>query len=193
MGVDESVTPLPSDAKNRAKEIVSFWTSQEPSKQFTADPDFDSYIQRRFGEDVELALKGNLHDWRLDPVGTLALVILLDQFCLNIFRGHGRRYVGEKPAREVSRFAFAHDHLAFHPKAYHSWYYLPFMHSENIADQEESVRLFSQPGFEGYLDFAKGHYDIILRFGRFPHRNQELGRVSTSEELEYLENGGFRA
>lgn len=175
------------------EEVITFWSSQKPELQFNATPEFDELLRRNYKEILDLSLEGGLESWKKSAKGSLALVLLLDQFCLNIYRGNGKRYEGEKPALEIAKEAIAAGHENEHPQEHRVWYYMPFMHSEILGAQEESLRLFSQAGYEKFLPFAQGHYDIVKRFGRFPHRNKELNRESTAEELDFLASGGFSA
>jgi uncharacterized protein (DUF924 family) len=129
---------------------------------------------------------GDLDSWQNTPEGALALVIVLDQFPLNMFRGKPESFSTESQSREVARKAIAKgwdEKLEISSLAF---LYMPFMHSENLEDQDRSVYLFEAAGLIDNLRFAKHHRELIRRFGRFPHRNAILGRESSEEELEYL-------
>ena len=170
-----------------AQAVLDFWFSGSSSRHwFNSTPDLDQDIRERFEGIWQLARDGALSVWEQTPSGALALVIVLDQFPLNMYRGQALSFRTEKQARAVAERAIergfdrrlAGERLAF--------LYLPFMHSESLADQDRSVALYSKAGLEKNLGFALGHRDIIRRFGRFPHRNRILGRESSAEELAWL-------
>jgi uncharacterized protein (DUF924 family) len=178
---------MDESAENEIKDIVSFWFS-EPVKKlwFNATPEFDAELEQKYLSLVECAERGELNDWAEDAYGALALVIILDQLPLNIFRGQARSFATEAKAREFAQRAIDNgldQTLSGEQKAF---LYLPFMHSENLADQDKSVELFEQAGLTENVRYAKHHRDLIRRFGRFPHRNRVLGRESTAEEIDYL-------
>jgi uncharacterized protein (DUF924 family) len=152
-------------------------------------------MRSRFGALVEEALVGSLDHWTATPEGTLALILLLDQFTRNIFRGTPRAFAGDEAALgHAQRMVQAGLDRRF--DALRRWFiYLPFEHSERLDDQYESVRLFGElarEGQHGSMEWAQKHFDVIRRFGRFPHRNGILGRVSTPEEAEFLRQPGSR-
>jgi uncharacterized protein (DUF924 family) len=170
-------------------DILDFWFS-EPSRRrwFKSTSGFDRELAERFEELHVMAADGVLADWEQSPDGALALVILLDQIPLNIYRGEPRCFATEGLALAVAGRAIARgldrelapERLAF--------LYMPYMHSESLTDQERSVELYTQPGLEHHLKWARHHRDIVRRFGRFPHRNAVLGRESTPEEQRYLDS-----
>src|ERR1051325_7354306 len=189
---------------SRAEAILSFWFGEPRDDQayceerrrlwFAQDPQFDQEIRDRFAGDYQLAAEGKLTDWRDSPRSALALLILLDQFPRNMFRGDPRAFATDPLAREVAaglvhrgsdRQLLAVERL---------FVYLPFMHSEDLTDQRQSVALFHQLAQECvYLDsrsYARRHKETIERVGRFPHRNAVLGRPSTTEESEFLRQPG---
>jgi uncharacterized protein (DUF924 family) len=160
---------------------------------FRKSSDTDALIRERFGMLVEAALRGELDDWSQSPRGTLALIIVLDQFTRNIHRDTPRAFSGDAAAlAHARRLVERGDDLAL-PLVERWFAYMPFEHSESLHDQGESVRLFEQlaaQGLESPLPWARAHFDVIRRFGRFPHRNEILGRASTPEELEFLSQPG---
>ncbi len=184
-------------------DILAFWFGRpgEPgygqprAEWFRKDSGFDAEIRSRFLPAVEAALAGQLAAWGDNQQGLLALLILLDQFPRNLFRGEAKAFAGDPQARRLAERALdlAWDKgLSAVEKLF---VYLPFEHSEALADQERSVALFSalaagHPGCEGFLDYAHRHHEVIARFGRFPHRNAALGRPSTLEETSYLAQPG---
>jgi uncharacterized protein (DUF924 family) len=127
-----------------------------------------------------------LDDWQQSATGSLALVIVLDQFPLNMFRGTAKSFSTGAQSRSVARSAIEKSYDQELPADQRSFLYMPFMHSEDLDDQAFGVELFSQPGLENNLRFAKHHYGIIERFGRFPHRNEILARESSEAEIKYL-------
>lgn len=186
-----------------AAEILAFWFGRpgEPgygqprAEWFRKDAGFDAEIRSRFLPAVEAALAGQLAAWGDDQQGLLALLILLDQFPRNLFRGEARAFVGDPPARRLAERALDRGWDKGLSAVEKLFVYLPFEHSEALADQERSVALFSalaagHPGCEGFLDYAHRHHEVIARFGRFPHRNAALGRPSTPEETSYLAQPG---
>jgi len=162
----------------------------------------DQLIEQQFGELVASALAGKLNDWRQQPNGSIALVILLDQFTRNIFRGTARAFSGDPLALALSHALVTDKKDTLLPAIYRVFLYIPYEHSENIEHQRSAVALFDQlvkdsaepiqeqiASFERY---AQAHYKVINTFGRFPHRNTVLGRSSTKAELTHLEkHGGF--
>jgi uncharacterized protein (DUF924 family) len=174
-----------------AEEVVEFWRNAGPSMWFAKDPQFDRSFRERFLQLYEKAAQGELQEWSKDPRSTLALLILLDQFPRNSFRGTPRMYATDELARKEAETAIALGHDQAVPKELRLFFYLPFAHSENLADQERSVEL-ARGLSQNDVAHAEHHRDIVKRFGRFPHRNAILGRVSTPQEEAYLNNGGYR-
>lgn len=172
--------------------VVAFWRKAgEQGKWFEKDTAFDREFRNRF-LDLHLAVAARQHDdWMAWPEGAIALLVLTDQFPRNAFRGTPRMYATDPLARHYARQALEAGYMRLVEAELRLFFCLPFAHSENIADQDLSVRLNAGLG-ESWLSHAQGHRDIIQRFGRFPHRNPILGRTMTPEELEYLERGGFQ-
>ena len=169
-------------------EVLDFWFGElGPRQWFAHDAALDERIRARFG-----ALHQRLLDTQAREVELLggraaqAAVIVLDQFSRNLHRGDARAYAGDALARQLAREALACGEDAGLSPERRLFLYLPFEHSEELADQELSVCLHEQLGNEGWLQYARAHRDLVARFGRFPHRNQVLGRQSTPEELESL-------
>lgn len=168
-------------------DILDFWFSEKVRPLwFNSTPEFDAELKKRFIDIYSAALDGKLSTWQESVEGCVALVIVLDQFPLNMFRGRPESFVGEAKARAITRAAVAKGFDRQIPAEQKAFLYLPLMHSENLEDQELSVRLYEAAGLKENLRFARHHRDIIQRFGRFPHRNRILGRSSTPAELEYL-------
>src|SRR5215475_15535903 len=174
-----------------ADEIVSFWRAAGPDRWFNKDETFDDEIRRRFLESHEAAAAGKSTDWEQSAQGALALLILLDQFPRNMFRGEARAFATDALARAVAAGALVRGFDGQVPKELFNFFYLPFEHSEDIADQERCIALNKATGDAENLKWAELHADIIRRFGRFPHRNAALGRVTTPEEQAFLDGGGF--
>jgi uncharacterized protein (DUF924 family) len=167
--------------------ILTFWFGLERKAWFAKNPAFDEEIRSRFLGLYEDALAGKLDQWKQEARSALALVILLDQFPRNMFRDSARAFEGDALAREAARTILEAGWDRAMSDDERTFAYLPFEHSESLADQELSVRLF-----EGNQNFewARRHWDIIQRFGRFPHRNAILGRTSTPEETAFLKTPG---
>lgn len=171
--------------------ILAFWRAAGPDKWFNKDNVFDDAIRSRFLPTYEAAAAGHLGTWEDTPESTLALVIVLDQFPRNMFRGDKRAFAADPLARQVVERAIARGFDQKFQPAERSFFYLPFEHSEDLADQERCVALFRAMGDAEVLKWAELHADIIRRFGRFPHRNAALGRATTVDEQSFLDNGGF--
>jgi uncharacterized protein (DUF924 family) len=172
-------------------EILAFWRAAGPDKWFEKDDAFDADIRARFLATYEVAAAGRLAAWEDDPDDALALVIVLDQFPRNMFRGDARTYAADPLARAVADRAIARAFDQRFPPIERRFFYLPFEHSENLADQERSVALCRAANDEEGVKYAEIHADIVRRFGRFPHRNRVLGRATTAEEQAFLDAGGF--
>ncbi len=171
------------------EDIIEFWYADENRELwFKSTPEFDRELQRRFRQTWEQARRGELDHWRAHAEGCLALVIVLDQFPLNMFRGEAQSFATEAQSREVARHALEQGFDRECSTEHKAFLYMPFMHSEDLADQELSLRLYAAPGLESNLRFARHHHDIVARFGRFPHRNAALGRDSSEAEIEYLDS-----
>lgn len=173
-----------------AKDIVTFWREAGFDRWFTKDAAFDAEIKQRFLPTYEAAAAGKLRDWENTAEGALALLIVLDQFPRNMFRGDKRAFATDPLARAVTAGALikGYDAEAGDLRAF---FYLPFEHSEDLADQERGVALYKAAGDDEGLKWGEIHADIIRRFGRFPHRNAVLGRTTTPEEQKFLDDGGF--
>jgi uncharacterized protein (DUF924 family) len=173
------------------KQIVSFWAKAGETRWFKKDPAFDQKIREEFLVTHQAAEMEKLGEWETNAEGALALILLLDQFPRNMFRGTARAFANDPQARAVASRAIKRGFDKKMPNGLRSFFYMPFEHSEDLADQEKCLKLFRAMKDKDMIHWAKVHYDIIKRFGRFPHRNEILGRNSTPEETAFLENGGF--
>lgn len=171
-------------------EVVRFWREAGREAWFTKDAALDAAFRARFETLHWAAARRELDDWAATAEGLLGLMILLDQFPRNAFRGTGHMYATDPLARMFARAAVDSGLDQQVPEEMRLFVYLPFAHSEELADQQLSVRLQSALGPE-QESHARGHHDIIARFGRFPHRNPLLGRQTTAEEASFLAEGGF--
>ncbi len=170
--------------------LLAFWFADENKKSwYDSTPAFDQLCQERFGALVDRAAKGDLSSWAETADGALALVLLLDQMPRNIYRGKPRAFQTDPDAVEIASRAIEHGFDRELEIERRKFLYLPYMHSEVLAEQERSVALSLALNDEETLSYAEDHADIIRRFGRFPHRNAILGRASTSEELAFLRDG----
>lgn len=174
-----------------ADEVLSFWRDAGEARWYAKDDAFDAAIRDGFGPLWEEAAAGRLKDWERSDEGTLALVIVLDQFPRNMFRNDPRAFSTDALAREVASGALDRGVDKRIDGELRQFLYLPFMHSEDLADQERCVALFEPLGNENNTKYAIIHADIIRKFDRFPHRNSVLGRETTSEEQAFLDSGGF--
>ena len=169
------------------QKIIDFWFSDETRKLwFKSTPEFDREMTARYQDTWERACRGELDHWMQTAQGCLALVIVLDQFPLNMFRGTAQSYASEARSREVAATAIERGFDSTLPAEQRAFLYMPYMHSEALEDQVLALQLFDQPGFESNFRFARHHHAIIEKYGRFPHRNAVLGRDSTEAEIEYL-------
>jgi len=191
-------------------EIIEFWFPPEQARAdalwWGKDPALDAEIERRFGPTLARASQGELDDWAASARGRLALVVVLDQFSRNIYRGDAKTYAQDARARALAHEGLSRGHdreLTPHQRLF---LYMPLEHSEALDDQQRCVELVealaadvaAEPGvsedrrkrFANYIDYAIAHRDIVARFGRFPHRNEILGRESTAEEREFLTKPG---
>jgi uncharacterized protein (DUF924 family) len=187
----------------RAAEVLDFWFGPPDAMGrlgtreawFRKDPAFDATIRDRFGDLIDAALRGELDTWEADPRSALALLIVLDQFTRNTRRDRAGAFAGDAQALGIARRMVAAGQDRPLPGVMRQFLYLPYEHSESLADQDEALRLFAQlgrdhPELAGLLQWAQKHQVIVARFGRFPHRNAVLGRASTDAELEFLKQPG---
>ncbi len=183
-------------------EILEFWFGQpdeadygkQRSFWFTKKPEFDQEVRTRFLTYYEQAVAGKLDYWKNLPRSCLALILLLDQFPRNMFRGTAQAFASDPQALSAAQHAVAKGYDQELLMVQRWFVYLPFEHSENLAHQRQSVKLFAtlsdDPDNDAVLDYAIRHYWVIHRFGRFPHRNEILGRATTPEEAEFLKQPG---
>ena len=187
----------------RATEVLDFWFGkpgethhlQTRPEWFRKDEAFDALIAQRFGPLIDAALRGELAAWATEPRSALALIVVLDQFTRNTRRGTAGMFAGDDQALATARALVERGDDLRLAGVQRQFVYLPFEHSETLADQLECLRLFEQlgrdePPLAGLLEWAQKHHDIVARFGRFPHRNAALGRESTAEEIEFLKQPG---
>ena len=186
MTASEGELPLRSVA-----DVLAYWRALGPERWFTADAAVDAEIRARFQSLYTAALAGLLLNWEGDAAGALAHIIVLDQFPRNMFRGSAAAFAADPLARAAAGRAIDRSFDRQADKVERRFFYLPYMHSESLADQERCCDLCQAAGDEHTLKFAEIHTDIIRRFGRFPHRNAVLGRVTTAEEQAFLDGGGF--
>ncbi|MGR4069018.1 DUF924 family protein [Billgrantia sp. C5P2] len=171
--------------------VIAFWFEElEPAQWFRKDIELDGMIRERFGALHAAAAAGELWPWRDTPQGRLAEILVLDQFSRNLYRDDPRAFAQDPMALVLAQEAVAQGHDRELDVLWRSFLYMPYMHSESLAIHDEALRLFDQPGLEDNLRFEHLHRDILLRFGRYPHRNAILGRESSEEELAFLEQPG---
>lgn len=173
-----------------AADIVAFWRDAGAAKWFQGGEAFDAVCRDRFEAEHLSAARGELADWLGDAESSLALLILLDQIPRNIYRDSGHAFATDGLARRYAREAIKAGHDAHCDADLRGFFYLPFEHSESMADQHRSVELFAALDNHTMYEFALKHREVIEKFGRFPHRNAALGRTSTPDELAWLEAGG---
>lgn len=177
------------DIHKDLQEVINFWfTELTPEDWYSGDAALDEKIRERFSETHARVAANEYWRSRTSPEGFLAEIIVLDQFSRNMFRGSGQAFAFDGQALLLSQTAIAAGHDKAMDTNHKQFLYMPFMHSESKAIHEEAMTLFESLGSESSLKYEKIHKDIIDRFGRYPHRNQVLGREATPEEKEYLEN-----
>ena len=174
----------------KAKACADFWLNAGYKAWFAKNEAFDAEFKARFLDDHFAAARRERDGWMAHPESAFALLLLLDQFPRNSFRGTGHMYATDPLARHFARKALEAEHDRKIAASARVFFYLPFSHSEHLADQELAVQLNEPLGGE-FLKHAVGHRDIVSRFGRFPHRNRILGRDTTPEEQAFLDKGGF--
>ncbi len=173
------------------QEIIEFWFEEiEPAQWWKKDEAFDQLIRERFAGVHAKAVRGELSGWRKTPEGRLAEIIVLDQFSRNMFRGKPESFAYDQQALQLAQEAIEVGADRDLTPAQRSFLYLPFMHSESLAVHKQALELYQKNGIRTNLDFEIKHKRIIERFGRYPHRNAVLGRVSTPEEIEFLKQPG---
>lgn len=174
--------------------VLDFWFGEKGSDTFGSTrpewfkktPQFDNQIRDKFNAHVEDALDGSHLGMMDSKMGSLSLIILLDQFPRNLFRGTAKAFAGDKRALEMANEAVRMGFDRHLPKSQQMFFYLPFEHSESLDDQRRCIELFKAADNDDMVKWARAHHDIIARFMRFPHRNEALGRESTAEELDFL-------
>jgi uncharacterized protein (DUF924 family) len=171
--------------------ILAFWREAGRARWYKRNDAFDAEVGRRFFPLWKRATAGELASWEESDEGALALIIALDQFPRNMFRGTPEAFASDALARDVARRAIARGVDRRIDPILLEFLYLPFMHSEHLPDQLHCIALFQDADNAENLKYAREHADIIRRFGRFPHRNCVLGRPTTEEEQAFLDNGGF--
>ena len=179
------------EAQVTPADILAFWRDAGPDRWYTPDDSFDAEVRQRFLDLWRQAAAGELSSWQASDDGALALVIVLDQFPRNMFRGEIGTYASDPLAREVAARAIERGLDARVDPALREFLYLPLMHSEHLADQLRCIELSRTAGITESAKWAEHHAGIIRRFGRFPHRNRILGRATTPEEQAFLDEGGF--
>lgn len=173
------------------EDVLNFWTDAGSKKWFVKSDEFDAEIKASFGQTLEDAIAGDCDNWTDTPDGTLALLILLDQFSRNLFRNDARAFAQDEKSLTILHAAIqSGDDLKIRQDLA-AFVYMPLMHSEKLSDQELCIEQMTRLNLEGNVKFAIIHRDIIRDFGRFPHRNAVLGRKTTDEEQVFLDKGGF--
>jgi uncharacterized protein (DUF924 family) len=173
-------------------DVLAFWRDAGPDRWYTRDDAFDADLRARYLHLWQSAAAGQLSTWEDSDDGALALTIVLDQFPRNMFRGDPKAYASDAAARQVASRAIDRGADTRVAEDLRCFLYLPFEHSEHLADQLRCVDLFRKAGDADNLRYAEDHAAIIRRFGRFPHRNRILGRAMTAEEQTFLDEGGFQ-
>ncbi|MHB0776509.1 DUF924 family protein [Halomonas sp. WWR20] len=173
------------------EDVLQFWfEALKPRQWFIRDDALDSEITRRFGDLLAAAGRAELWRWRRSDAGRLAEIVVLDQFSRNVYRDTPAAFGNDPLALALAQEAVAAGVDSRLDTLRRSFVYMPFMHSESLLIHEQAMQLFDQPGLEDSLDFERRHHDILLRFGRYPHRNAILGRTSSEEEQAFLKTPG---
>jgi uncharacterized protein (DUF924 family) len=183
-----------SGQREQASQVLAFWFSEtQPRQWFAKDLAFDALVGERFVGLTRRAIAGELDAWSAEPTEALALVLLLDQFPRQIWRDTAMAFAGDPQAQALSLQALDRGWVEAEPEeARRQFWLMPLMHSEDLAVQEAALPLFERFSNARTADFAHRHRDVIGRFGRFPHRNEALGRVSSEAELAFLQTPGSR-
>lgn len=177
-----------------SQDVTAFWIGAGPDAWYKADADFDQQIRDRFGALWDDAAAGKLGDWATNTQGALALIILTDQFPRNMFRGEARAFATDAMARKTACYAIDRGWDIRVAEPERQFFYMPFMHSERLTDQDHSVRLIKERmAGDDTLLHARAHREIIRTFNRFPYRNAALGRASSSAERDFIDGGGYGA
>ena len=172
-------------------DVLTFWKNAGPAQWYAAKPAFDEAIRLKFEGVHHAAARGEYDGWAVTAEGALALLIVLDQFPRNMFRKSAHAFATDPKARAIARAATENGwHRQVEPQM-RQFLLLPFEHSEDVADQDHGLALAEELGDAEMLKWHRIHRDIIVRFGRFPHRNPMLGRTTTAEEQAFLDEGGF--
>jgi uncharacterized protein (DUF924 family) len=174
-----------------AGDVLAYWRALGPQRWFVKDAAIDAEIHDRFQDLHAAAIEGLVGDWEDDAPGALAYIIVLDQFSRNMFRNSAAAFAADPLARAAASRAIRRGFDRQTAEAERPFFYLPYMHSETLADQERCLELCRAATDEGTLRYAELHADVVRRFGRFPHRNAVLGRITTHEEQAFLDGGGF--
>lgn len=178
---------------NLVEQIVDFWDEIGPEGWYAVSPELDQKIVTRFKDAWQDALAGKYKDWQLTAKGSLALLILLDQFPRNMFRGHADSFASDRMALCIAQKSMHQNFDQQIEGGMRQFFYLPLMHSESMMDQDASVRAFvTRMPDSGNLLHAQAHREVIREFGRFPYRNDALGRVTTEKEDAYIAAGGYK-
>lgn len=172
-------------------DVTHFWEQAGPARWFFKDAAFDGALKVRFGDTLAAARTGALDHWGKTPEGALGLVILLDQVSRNIHRGSPLAFAADARALRLAKGWIGQGFHQKLPAPRACWFIMPYEHAEDLDAQQRGVALFRNMGLNDQAHWAQVHLDIIARFGRFPHRNPVLGRVSTPAELAFLKAGGF--
>lgn len=173
--------------KESAQAVIEFWFEEcEPKQWWSSDPEFDQLITSRYAEVHAKAIAGELFAWRHTAIGRLAEIIVLDQFSRNIHRGTPNAFAYDSLALCLAQHAISHNCQNELTDIQRQFLYMPFMHSESTAIHVVAERLFNEPQVANNKEFERLHKVIIDRFGRYPHRNEILGRESTDEEIAFL-------
>ncbi|MEO0335269.1 MAG: DUF924 family protein [Pseudomonadota bacterium] len=174
-----------------ANDVLRFWFEElEPKQWYVKDENLDREIRQKFEETIEAAKVGELHTWRKTPDGRLAEIIVLDQFTRNAYRGQATCFAGDPVAVVLSQEAYFSRQFEKVDKKRQSFFFMPLMHSESKSVHELAVEVFTLLGADGPIEYEMKHKAIIDKFGRYPHRNEILGRQSTPEEIEFLKEPG---
>lgn len=191
------------DAQTQQNELISYWFDRNPKDWFFPPDGLDDEIRTKYGDLITQARAGTLDSWAKEPKGVLSLILLLDQFPRNIFRGSGESFSSDNKALEVVTRAVAQQfdkEIGKTSKIQQSFFYLPFMHAENLLAQVAGVALYEatvhsceegsaeKKQFADGISFARKHLDCVAQLGRFPKRNEAIGRPSTEEEIQFLKD-----